>query len=189
MVDITDKSVVNEENQISVPEDNLKEEQKKEYEELVEKFKRECLKSYSIARSGKVIKKFDFPSFQPLTEVQRENKMMDAVGQAVAHAFIKCATVMGNTVHNALVMTFAEGTFQGCMDPYYIQLDQMQYVSLEVSMAAALSAPNSQAGTSNSQAPPQITTAASAVTADPIYSTTLPIATSVQDGSASIFPK
>ena len=56
-------------------------------------------------------------------------------------------------------------------------------------MAVALSAQNSQAGTSNSQTPPQITTAASVVTADPIYSTTPPIATTVQDGSASVFPK
>ena len=56
-------------------------------------------------------------------------------------------------------------------------------------MAAALSAQDSQAGTSNSQTPPQMTTAASAGTADPIYSTTPPIATIVQDGSASVFPK
>jgi hypothetical protein len=56
MVDITDKSAVSEENQIYVPEDKLKKEQKKEYEELVERFKRECLKSYSINRSGEVIK-------------------------------------------------------------------------------------------------------------------------------------
>ena len=63
MVDITDKSAVSEENQIYVPEDKLKEEQKRKYEELVEKFKSECLKSYSINRSGEVIKKFDLPSF------------------------------------------------------------------------------------------------------------------------------
>ena len=68
MVNITDKSTVCEENQIPVPEDKLKEGQKKEYEELVEKFKRECLKSYNISRSGEVIKKFNLPSFQPLTE-------------------------------------------------------------------------------------------------------------------------
>jgi len=123
MVDITDKSAVSEENQIPIPEDKLKEEQRKEYEELVEKFKRECLKSYSVTRSGEVIKKFDLPSFQPLTEVQRENKMTDAVGQAVAQAFIKSATVMGNTVHNAVVKTFAESTFPGCMGPCYIQPD------------------------------------------------------------------
>ena len=52
MVDITDKSAVSEENQIPVPEDKLKEEQKKEYEKLVEKFKRECFKSYNVNRSG-----------------------------------------------------------------------------------------------------------------------------------------
>ena len=75
MVDITDKSEVNEENHIPVPEDKLKEEQKKEYEELVEKFKCECLKLYSVTRSGEVIKKFNLPSFQPLTEAQRENKI------------------------------------------------------------------------------------------------------------------
>ena len=108
MVDIIDKSTVSEENQIPVPEDKLKEEQRKEYEELVEKFKRECLKLYSVTRSGEVIKKFDLPSFHPLTEAQRENKMIDAIGQAVAQAFIKSATVMGNTVHNTVVKTFTE---------------------------------------------------------------------------------
>ena len=115
--------------------------------------------------------------------------MIDAVGQAVAQTFIKSAAVMGNTVHNAVVKTFAEGTFPGCMGPCYIQPDQMQYVPLEISMAAALSAQNSQAGTSNSQTSPQMTNAASAGTADPIYSTTPPIATTVQGGSASVFPK
>ena len=63
MVEITDKSAVSEENQIPVPEDKLKDKQKKEFDELVEKFKRECLKSYSINRSGEVIKKFNLPSF------------------------------------------------------------------------------------------------------------------------------
>ena len=189
MVEITDKSAVSEENHIPVLEVKLKEEQQKEYEELVEKFKRECLKSYSVNRSGEVIKKFNLPSFQPLTEAQRESKMIDAVGQAVAQAFIKSATVMGNTVHNAVVKTFAEGTLPGCMGPCYIQPDQMQYTPLEVSMAAALSAQDSQAGTGNSQTPPQMTTAALAGTADPIYSTTPPITTTVQDGSASVFPK
>ena len=106
----------------------------------MEKFKHECLKSYNVTRSGDVIKKFNLPSFQPLTETQRDNKMIDAVSQAVAQAFVKSATVMGNTVHNAVVKTFAEGTFPGCMGPYYIQPDQMQYIPMEVSMAAALSA-------------------------------------------------
>ena len=79
MVELTDKSEVNEENYVPIPEDKLKEEQRKKYEELVEKFKRECLKSYSVTRSGDVIKKFNLSSFQLLTEVQRENKMIDAI--------------------------------------------------------------------------------------------------------------
>ena len=116
--------------------------------------------------------------------------MVDTASQAVAQAFIKSATVMGNTVHNAVVKTFAEGTFPGCMGTCYIQPDQIQYVPLEVSMVAALLAQNSQARTSNSQASPQVTTTtASAIAADPIYSTTPHIVTSVQDGSASVFPK
>ena len=103
MVDIGDASEVNESNYVPVDGNKLKEDQKKEYLELVEKFKHECLKSYSVTRSGDVIKKYNLPSFQPLTEAQRDNKVMDAVGQAVAQAFIKSATVMGNTVHNTVV--------------------------------------------------------------------------------------
>ena len=154
----------------------------------MERFKCECLKSYSVTRSGDIIKKFDLPSFQPLTEAQRENKMVDTISQAVAQAFIKSATVMGNTVHNAVVRTFAEGTFPGCLGPCYIQLDQMQYVPLEMFMAAALSAQNSQAEASNSQAPPQTTTAASTTPASPIFSNPKPAPTVVLGGSASGFP-
>jgi hypothetical protein len=99
-----------------------------------------------------VVRKFDFPKLHPLSEAQRENKMTDTIYQAVGQAFVKSATVMGNTVHNAMVKTFAEGTFTGYVGPCYIQPDQMNFVPLEVAMAAALSAPNSRAEASNSQA-------------------------------------
>ena len=56
-------------------------------------------------------------------------------------------------------------------------------------MAAALSAQNSQTGTSNSQVPPQTTTTASASTIAPVYTTTSAIPTATQGGSASGFPK
>ena len=171
MVEFGDQSEVNEGNYVPVDEDKLKEDQKQEYLDLVERFKSECLKSYNVIRSGDVIKKFNLPSFQPLTEAQRDNKMIDAVSQAVAQALIKSATVMGNTVHNAVVKTFTEGTFPGCMGPCYVQPNQMQYVPLEVPMAAALSAQNSQAEASNSQAPPQTTVATSTTLAAPIFST------------------
>ena len=65
----------------------------------------------------------------------------------------------------------------------------MQYVPLEVSMAAALSAQNSQAGTSNSQVPPQTTATAPATTTALDYTTTSPIPTAMQGRSASGFPK
>jgi len=96
---------------------------------------------------------------------------------------------MGNTVHNAVVKTFAEGTFPGCMGPCYIQPDQMNYVPLEVSMAAALSAQNSQPEASNSQASKQATAAASTAPMAPIFSTPKPAPTVMQGGSASGYPK
>ena len=71
MVQIGAESEVSEENYVPVDESKLKEDQQKEYLEAVERCKRECLKSYNTTRSGDVIKKFDFPSFQPLTETQR----------------------------------------------------------------------------------------------------------------------
>ena len=134
MARIGDETEVNEGNHVPVDESKLKEDQQKEYLEAIERYKRECLKSFSTTRSGDVIKKFHFPSFQPLTEAQRDNKMIDAMSQAVAQAFIKSSTVMGNTVHNAVVKTFAEGgMFLGCMGSCYIQPDQINYVPLEVS--------------------------------------------------------
>ena len=48
MVELGDHYEVNEENYVPVPKDKLKEDQKQEYLELVEKFKRECLKSYNV---------------------------------------------------------------------------------------------------------------------------------------------
>ena len=84
MMEFGDQSEVNEGNYIPVDESKLKEDQQKEYLELVEKFKCEWLKSYSVTRSGDVIKKFDLPSFQPLIETQCDNKMIDVVSQAVA---------------------------------------------------------------------------------------------------------
>ena len=103
MVELGDHSKVNEDNYVPVDESKLKEDQQKEYLEAVKRYKRECLKPYKTTRFGDVIKKFDFPSFQPLTEAQRDNKMIDAVSQVVAQAFVKSATFMENTVHNAVV--------------------------------------------------------------------------------------
>ena len=48
MVELGDHSKVNEDNYVPVAEEKLKEDQKQEYLELAERFKRECLKSYNV---------------------------------------------------------------------------------------------------------------------------------------------
>ena len=98
---------------------------------------------------------------------------------------------MGNIVHNTVVKTFAEGTFPGCVGPYYIQQDQMNFAPLETAMAAALTAPNIQleASNNNSQASTQATTTTSTTPVDPIYSTPPSVPTAVQGGSASGYSK
>ena len=85
---------VNGDNYIPVDRNKLKEDQEKELREAVKKYEREYLKSYSATRSGDVVKKFDFPALQPLTEAQRDNKMVDMVYRAVGQAFINSAPVM-----------------------------------------------------------------------------------------------
>ena len=78
-----DGSSVSEDNYIPVEEDKLKDEQKDELAKALEAYKHECLKSFGATRSGEVVKKFDFPTLQPMTEVQRENRILDMVHQAV----------------------------------------------------------------------------------------------------------
>ena len=110
--------------------DKLKEEQKAELQNALEAYEQEFLKSFSATRAGEVIKKFDFPTLQPLTKVQRENKMLDMVHQAVWHAFVSHASVMTNTVHNALIKTLDEGGFQGYTGPAYHQTSQLNFTPI-----------------------------------------------------------
>ena len=68
MTRIVDETEINEDNYVPIDENKLKEDQQKEYLEAVERYKRECLKSYSASRCGEVVKKIDFPTLQPLIE-------------------------------------------------------------------------------------------------------------------------
>ena len=63
------KSNINEENYIPVDKDKLKEEQKAELKKAMEAYEHECLKSFSATTAGEVVKKFDFPTLQPLIEL------------------------------------------------------------------------------------------------------------------------
>jgi hypothetical protein len=128
------RSNSDEDGYILIDEDKLKEDQKAEVQEAIERFRRECLKSFSAMRSGEVFKKFDFPTLQPLTEAQRENKMLDAVHQAVNHAFINYAPVMTHTMHNAVVKMLGERAFKGYKGPCYVQPNQMGFIPMGSTM-------------------------------------------------------
>ena len=123
-------SDLKEDNHIPVEKDKLKDEQKAELKAAIDAYEQQCLLSFSATRSAEVIKKFDFPTPQLLTEAQRENKMLDAVHQAIGHAFVSHASVMTNTLHNALIKTLDEGRFQGYTGPAYHQTSQMNFTPI-----------------------------------------------------------
>ena len=138
------KSEVTEDNYIPVDKDKLKDERKTELERATKAYEQECLKSFSATRAGEVIKKFDFPTLQPLTEVQRENMMLDKVHQAVGHAFVSHAPVMTNIVHNAVIKTLNEGGFQGYTGPAYQQSSQINFTPIESATITPPVVPQSQ---------------------------------------------
>ena len=77
------KSEVTEKNYVPMGKDKLKDDQKAELAKARKAYEQECLKSFSATRTGEVIKKFDFPALQPLTEVRKEDRILNMVHQAV----------------------------------------------------------------------------------------------------------
>jgi hypothetical protein len=72
-----------------------------------------------------VIKIFDFPTLPSYIEAQKEDRMAHMVNQAVGQAFISHASIMANSVHNAVVKTLQEEGLQGFVGPAYQQASQM----------------------------------------------------------------
>ena len=64
-----DKTEVSNDNYIPVDKEKLKDEHKEELRKAMELYEQECLKAFSVTRSGEVVKKFDLPNVQPLTDV------------------------------------------------------------------------------------------------------------------------
>jgi hypothetical protein len=60
--------------------------------------------------------------------------MLDAVHQAVNHAFINHAPVMTHTVHNAVVKMLGEVAFKGYEGPCYTQPNQMSFIPMGLTM-------------------------------------------------------
>lgn len=173
---------VSKDNYVPVEESKLKEEQKAELDKAMEMFKRECLKSFSATRAGEVIEKFDFPALQPLTEVQRENRMLDMVCQAMGHAFVNHAPVMTNTVHNAVIKTLSEGTYQGYTGPCYQQPGLMNFTPVG---SATVTSPSALQGGNNSSTAPQPMGTTLPAQFNLVFTNSPLFITSVQGGSSS----
>jgi len=97
------------ENVIPVIEANLRDEQKQAMAKAMEEYKQQCLKSFSINRSGEVIQKEALPAPRHITFEANTGKLQDMVESAINRALINQAGVLSNTVFNAVARTFKEG--------------------------------------------------------------------------------
>ena len=97
------------ENVIPVTEANLRDEQKQAIAKAMEDYKQQCLKSFSINRSGDVIQKEALPAPRQVTFEANPGKLQDMVDSAINCALINQAGVLSNTVFNAMARTFKEG--------------------------------------------------------------------------------
>jgi len=124
-----------------------------------------------------VVKKFDLPNVQPLTDVQRDNRMLDMVHQAVGQAFINHGPVMTRTVHNAVIGTISGSAGQGYMGSVYHQPSQFNFTPVG---SATLTPPSASLPQPNGATlPPQT---------DTVFTSSPPITTTVPGGSTSGFP-
>ena len=166
---------VDEENYVPIEEDKLKEEQIAELEKATEI-------SSNLSALPDLVKKFDFPSLQSLTEVQRENMMLDMVHRAVGHAFVNHAPVMTSSVHNAVIKTLYEKGYQGYTGPCYQQPGQMGFSSIGL---ATITSPLVAPKGSSSSAFPQTTGTTLPFQFPPIFTNSTTTAASAQGGFAS----
>ena len=101
-------SVFDQENVIPVTEANLKDEQKQAIAQAMEEYKLQCLRSFSMNRSGEVIQKDALPTPRQVTFEANPGKLQEMVDSAINRALINQAGVLSNTVFNAVARTFKE---------------------------------------------------------------------------------
>ena len=97
------------ENVIPVTEANLRDVQKQAIAKAMEDYKQQCLKSFSINRSGEVIQKKALPAPRQIAFQANPGKLQDMVDNAINRALINQAGVLSNTVFNVVARTFKEG--------------------------------------------------------------------------------
>jgi len=149
------------ENVIPVTEANLRDEQKQAIAKAIEDYKQQCLKSFSINRSGEVIQKEALPAPRQVTFEANPGKLQDMVDNAINRALINQAGVLSYTVFNAVARTFKEGQ----LPPNYVGPAHHQPGSLVVTAPSATTAaagievtsPPSTLGITNAQSTPMTT--------------------------------
>ena len=110
------------------------------------------------------------------------------VHQAVGQAFINSAPILTHIVHNAVIKTLGEGTFQGYTGPCYMQPGQMNFAPIGSTTATAPSASNSRPENSSMPASSQTTSTTLPSQTAPIFTTSPSITASIQGGAISGFP-
>jgi len=149
------------ENVIPVTEANLKDEQKQAIAQAMEEYKLQCLKSFSINRSGEVIQKDALLAPRQVTFEANPGKLQDMVDSAINRALINQAGVLSNTVFNAVARTFKEGQMPpDYVGPTYHQLGSPVVTAPSAAAAAAglqTTVPPSTLGVTNTQSTPMTT--------------------------------
>ena len=115
---MSEKEEVSEQNQIPIDNALLK--------AITDAFEQQCLLSFSTNRSGEVIKKFNFPSFVPYEEAQKD-RMIHQMNQVIGHAFINHAPLMAHHIHNAVLKTQQDRGTPSFVGPAYHQASQMVF--------------------------------------------------------------
>jgi len=143
------------ENVIPVTEASLKNEEKQATAKSMEDYKQQCLKAFSINRSGEVIQKEALPAPRQLTFDANLGKLQDMVDSAINRALINQAGVLSNTVFNTVARTFKEGQLPpNYVGPVYHQPGLPVVTAPSAATATAgieTTAPPSTLGVSNAQ--------------------------------------
>jgi len=134
------------ENVIPVTEANLRDEEKQAMAKAMVEYKQQCLKSFSINRSGEVIQKEALPAPRQITFEANPGKLQDMVDNAINRALINQAGVLSNTVFNVVARTFKEGQ----LPPNYVG---PAYHQPGLSLVTAPSATTAVAGTEATSSP------------------------------------
>ena len=168
------KAEVSGQNQIPIDKEKLKEEHKAELKEITDAFEQQCLLSFSTNWSGEVIKKFNFPTFVPYEESQKEDRMIHQMNQAIGHAFVNHAPLMANHIHNAVKTLQDRGT-PGFVGPAYYQGSQMVFSPIGSAPVISQIHPQAPADEGVMDAQPISTVASPQI--PPVYTNSTPMAT------------